>query len=576
MPTRRSVRTRLGFEVLESRLALSSMASLPGSPLAPLPDPLASSAATISTTSPNYAGYHVATNLNAPTNNVTAVGGGWTVPKIRSVAPNEAAAEWVGLATNGVSIEQIGTVEYTAAGATGGVSDFYRVWYEMYPAPPVYLDTINPAYRIRPGDKISASVTYNGSATNTFDMKVTDSGSTSHAGWKFENKSVALPGGTAPGLSLAEWIVEDPGTGVNTYAPFGNFGTVSFFGADATINGQTGPINDPAWQNQQYNMTLKATTSALTPAGTAFTVTYANAASATNPSLSGYQVMTDLIQPASNLITAVSGDWTVPRVSAVGGVWGSEVSEFVGMDSPSSNPSLSAGEWVGTAEYINSETGQPGYAAWYEIYPGTSGAVEITGMTIHAGDTMSGHVTYSSSSGAFTLTIKDTTTGQDYSTTQTNAGAPRWTAEWMVSDPYLYLNGPLLPLPSFTPVTFSDASVKFNGSKGPIAYPGWHNLKITMVSNGVTEDSVSRLNKAGSGFTVTYLASAAAASVSSLSSVDSPAGADFAGLLTLPSSGLTMLTASDAVVVYNFTGTAQPDSASGDRNRDAALFSLFI
>ena len=278
---------------------------------------------------------------------------------------------------------------------------FIGPWYQMYPAPTVFLDgndPIDPKYIVEPGDTISASVTYS-IANNTFDMRMTDSGSPIHTvGWTFEAPSVKLPinkfGQRAKlGLAMAEWIVEDPTVGTTKRLwPFGNVGTVSFVGADATINGQTGPIDDPAWQTQQVNMVSnrisEATTSALTPAGTAFTVNYVNTASITSLWASGYQVYTDLVQPAANLITAVSGSWTVPTVS---GDWGSEVSEFLGMDGPTSS---GAGEWIGTAEYINSETGQPAYAAWYEIYPGRSRAIEITGMTINPGDTMSGSVTY--------------------------------------------------------------------------------------------------------------------------------------------------------------------------------------
>src|SRR5207249_3042592 len=66
--------------------------------------------------------------------------------------------------------------------------------------------------------------------------------------------------------------------------PLANFGTVNFSNASATINGTTGAIDNPAWQNASINMVSKngaveaktgaLTDTATTPATSSFSVQY--------------------------------------------------------------------------------------------------------------------------------------------------------------------------------------------------------------------------------------------------------------------------------------------------------------
>ena len=85
--------------------------------------------------------------------------------------------------------------------------------------------------------------------------------------------------------SSVEWIIEETGGPSDalaspTFLPLANFDNVKFSNASATFNGQSGPINDPAWQNQPFSFSSVsaggakgADTSALTTNGKGFTVT---------------------------------------------------------------------------------------------------------------------------------------------------------------------------------------------------------------------------------------------------------------------------------------------------------------
>lgn len=206
---------------------------------------------------------------------------------------------------------------------------------------------------------------------------------------------------------------------------------------------------------------------------------------------SGYAAETNLTTPASNAVTKVSGSWIVPtvtgRTNAYSSVW-------VGIDGYSSN----SVEQLGT-EQDTSKSGATRYYAWWEMYPNPS--VLISGMTISHGDSISASVAYSS--GAFTLQMKDNTTGQSFSTTQ-SASAQRSSAEWIVEAPS---SGSILPLANFGTAHFSGAQATINGHAGAIDDASWQNTSIDMVSrSGTVIAHTSGLTDTGgtSSFSVTF------------------------------------------------------------------------
>lgn len=184
--------------------------------------------------STNWSGYAAETDLGAPASDaVTMVSGSWTVPTVSGKA-NAYSSVWVGIdgyASN--SVEQLGTEQDTSkSGATR-----YYAWWEMYPNPSVRITSMT----IHPGDSISASVTYNAGA---YTLQITDN----TTGQSFST----VQAGTAQ-RSSAEWIVEAPSS-FSGILPLANFGTATFSGAQATINGITGPIDNLTWQNTAIDM----------------------------------------------------------------------------------------------------------------------------------------------------------------------------------------------------------------------------------------------------------------------------------------------------------------------------------
>jgi hypothetical protein len=211
----------------------------------------------------NWSGYAAETNLSNPASNaVSEVSGTWTVPAVTG-KPNQYSTVWVGIdGFSSQTVEQIGTLEETTPNGLGT----YYAWYEMYPNPLVQIPMT-----IRPDDTISASVTYNNSnSSGSFTLTITDETSNDTFYTTQQNPSAER--------SSAEWIVEAPSIG-NHILPLADFGTVTFSGATATINGITDHIDNRYWQNTPIDMVTKflqplALTSALDPNGSSFSVTY--------------------------------------------------------------------------------------------------------------------------------------------------------------------------------------------------------------------------------------------------------------------------------------------------------------
>jgi len=215
--------------------------------------------------STNWSGYAAETNLSSPASNaVTQVSGSWTVPTVTGKT-NAYSSVWVGIdGYSSPSVEQIGTEQDTTkSGATR-----YYAWWEMYPNPSVLISSMT----ISPGDSISASVTYN----SGFTLQITDN--TTHQSFTTTQSSTAQ-------RSSAEWIVEAPSS-FSGILPLANFGTASISGAQATINGIKGAIDDSSWQNTSIDMvsrsgTVIAHTSGLADASStsSFNVTFAGSSS---------------------------------------------------------------------------------------------------------------------------------------------------------------------------------------------------------------------------------------------------------------------------------------------------------
>ena len=192
----------------------------------------------------------------------TKVSGSWTTPSVTCSAEDQITSNWVGLdGFNSNTVEQLGTISWCYRG-----TPTYFTWYEMFPA-----NTVEVGTALKPGDKISASVTRTGTS---YALKLTDA---TTAGNNISvTKTCALA--TCKDTS-AEWISERPSfsTGIVPQAHYNAFKLTS--GAQ-TASGTAGTIGTGPGVNaitmidstQAYNL---GTVSALT-GGNSFSTTWKN------------------------------------------------------------------------------------------------------------------------------------------------------------------------------------------------------------------------------------------------------------------------------------------------------------
>lgn len=144
--------------------------------------------------------------------------------------------------------------------------------------------------------------------------------------------------------------------------------------------------------------------------------------------------------------SAISGSWTIPAVGATSGATFS--STWIGIDGFTNQDLIQTGT---EQDYYG---GAPHYFAWWEILP----ASEIsTGMPVHPGDHIMASITQTSPQPPqWVITIRDTTTGQSFSTTQLYYG-PATSTEWIQEAPTV--NGNLAPLAHYGKVVFDRGTV---------------------------------------------------------------------------------------------------------------------
>jgi hypothetical protein len=166
----------------------------------------------------------------------TQVQGSWTVTAVDCTkTPNSDSSEWVGIdGWSSNTVEQTGTDS-----DCNGKTPFYYVWYEFFPLNTVVISDIS----IAPGDKFSASVTYDGD--NEYTVAITNV--TTGQSFSKEVEFKGADGSGAPKRNSAEWIEEMDGNELSDFGvdPFGEFYTGVSGGTDsATDSSISGPITD--------------------------------------------------------------------------------------------------------------------------------------------------------------------------------------------------------------------------------------------------------------------------------------------------------------------------------------------
>ena len=130
---------------------------------------------------------------------------------------------------------------------------------------------------------------------------------------------------------------------------------------------------------------------------------------------------------AKGSVSAAYGSWVVPSLSCPkhGTTY---VALWVGIDGYSD----STVEQTGVLGECNS--GVASYSTWYEFYPSS---MVTTSVAASPGNVVSASVTYSSTSGEFTVTITNVNSGVSAGSTQAVSGAGRSSAEWILERPAL-------------------------------------------------------------------------------------------------------------------------------------------
>jgi Peptidase A4 family len=216
----------------------------------------------------------------------------------------------------------------------------------------------------------------------------------------------------------------------------------------------------------------------------------------TSTNWSGYAAITSLSHPQVGSVSSVTGTWTVPTITA--SVNNTYSSSWVGIDGYASDTV----EQIGTESDWSVGHGQVNYA-WFELFPGAS--FLITGFPVHAGDLITGQVTYQGSS-TYELILTNHTE-HIYTIIPASKSkiknAQRSSAEWIVEAPSI--SSGILPLANFGTIAFSNCTATINGVTGAINNSHWHNDAITMVTiNGAIRSLPSSLTNGGENFTMTW------------------------------------------------------------------------
>lgn len=187
---------------------------------------------TAAVSSYNWSGYADVSTTNGT---FTSVSGSWATPAVTCTAEDTLTSEWVGLdGFSDSTVEQDGTMSWCYRG-----TPTYFTWYEMYPAGTVEVGT-----SLRPGDKISASVTRSGSS---YTLALTDA---THSANGFTHTASCA---TATCLATsAEWISERPAFSIGI-APLASYSTWTLANGAETAAGQPGTIGSFA---PNYAMTM--------------------------------------------------------------------------------------------------------------------------------------------------------------------------------------------------------------------------------------------------------------------------------------------------------------------------------
>ncbi|HTE86259.1 MAG TPA: G1 family glutamic endopeptidase [Dehalococcoidia bacterium] len=190
--------------------------------------------------------------------------------------------------------------------------------------------------------------------------------------------------------------------------------------------------------------------------------------------------------------SSATAAWVVPSVASSRKATYS--SQWVGIDGFNNSSLIQTGT---EADYYN---GSAHYGAWWEILPAAE--TVIPSITVNPKDLMTASVTKGSGS-SWTITIKDTTTGKSFTTTQNYTG-PGTSVEWIEEAPSV--GGHVATLATYSsPDTFDPGTANTRNPGLTVADGGVMIQKNRQVSTPSVPDSDT------DGFNMAYGSTAPAA-----------------------------------------------------------------
>lgn len=234
---------------------------------------------TTNSASLNWAGYVADSG-----GDYTGVTGSWVIPSITASAPGRADATWVGIGgVNAQDLLQAGTE--AIVNDDGSIQ--YQAWYETLPnvSLPVSLN-------VSPGDSMTTTLTEG--IANQWQISIRDN----TTGQSY-TKTVIYDSS----LSSAEWVEERVSDIDGSFWPLDNFGSVKFFNAFATQNGQQESLQQLNAQplTMVNGRQVLATTSGIDSTGS-FTVARSDASVSSVPSLA-YSSTPSVTQTQPQVVT---------------------------------------------------------------------------------------------------------------------------------------------------------------------------------------------------------------------------------------------------------------------------------
>lgn len=170
-------------------------------------------------------------------------------------------------------------------------------------------------------------------------------------------------------------------------------------------------------------------------------------------------------QKGVKLFHAITGEWTVPKVSQHRKGQAEYSSDWIGIGGGCVNSGCTVGDntliQTGTEQDVSAK-GKPSYQAWWELIP--QPATPIKNLKVSAGDRMSASITEVATQ-TWKITITDLNTKKSYTTTTAYTSSED-TAEWIEETPLILgANAGFAPLPNLTSPHFIKATTNGQPAK---------------------------------------------------------------------------------------------------------------